>query len=65
VRLKARAGLANPYLSDETRWLYKRALDCAEAASGLDSARLRWERRQSGEASAPGPDPVSPSLRGR
>jgi hypothetical protein len=48
IRLKARAALANHNLSDETRWLYKRALDHAEVALELDSARLRGERRQIG-----------------
>jgi hypothetical protein len=44
VRERCKAAPSNPELSDETRALYKRALDHAEVALGLDSARARRAR---------------------
>ena len=45
LRAKAKAALADPNLSDATRALFKQALDHAEVALGLDSARLRQASR--------------------
>jgi len=56
VRQRALQQLANPELSQQARDLYKQALDHAEVALGLDSARLR---RQA--ASEPKPSPSGSS----
>jgi hypothetical protein len=42
IRERSKAALSRPELSDEIRALYKRAMDHAEVALGLDSARARW-----------------------
>jgi hypothetical protein len=41
VRERCKAALSDPELCDEIRALYKRAMDHAEVALGLDSARAR------------------------
>src|SRR5712691_7707301 len=56
-RAKAKAAVSSPELSDETRALYKKAMDHADVALGLDDAIKRKEAREQDEsANGPGRD---------